>query len=189
MISRIRFPTKCYNSDIASRNVESPALIDSPTVFTRHLNMECFESAVPSYALTFFELIFNWTESLLYPKINLLFLNKIIFSQIYLKVMSSHVLQCYTFQVLVFVRKSVNISQSRKNIWKGKKTTWNIRVTHIKKNMLMNSLASLTDMLFRFNSSELFVWHWWHCFRKVWTISKLFLSSGPSLFQREITET
>ena len=69
MIIRIRFPTKCNNSDIASRNkymyllwsenVDSPALIDSLTqVFPRNLNMECFESAVlanfVSYVPTFF---------------------------------------------------------------------------------------------------------------------------------------
>ena len=108
------------------------------SMFISHLNMECFESVVPanfiSYAPTFFELIFNWTESLLSPKINLLFLNKIIFSQIYLEVMSSHVLQCYTFQVLVFVRKSVYISQSRKNIWKGKKNNLKYKgYTYLKK--------------------------------------------------------
>ena len=76
MISRIRLATKCYNSDIASRNkylvwlenVESPALIDSPKqVFTRHLNMECFESAVSanfvSYAPTFFKFKFDIVAS------------------------------------------------------------------------------------------------------------------------------
>ena len=72
MISRIRYPTKCYNSDIASRNKyllcnllckkTRSRLVDSPIqVFTRHLNMECFESAVPanfvSYAPTIFYII------------------------------------------------------------------------------------------------------------------------------------
>ena len=75
MILRIRFPTDSNNLKISlpknkyllwQENLVSPKqLIHLYQVFTRHLNMECFELAVPadfvSYAPTFFIPIFFLT--------------------------------------------------------------------------------------------------------------------------------